>query len=115
MLANAAANNGSNWIAQNGLTEVPTGNNKNFTGLVAGDGGAAYHYGTGTITEFDGIFGIVENNSSGSATGSAAITLGELVTISSVKSGTAANSTIKVGIVFQAASDYIAGNFFQFF
>lgn len=64
----ASANNSANWIGQNGLVEIASGNNKNYTGLVSGDGGAAYHYGSGTITEFDGVFAITENNSSGNIT-----------------------------------------------
>lgn len=65
MSVDASANNAANWIAQNGLIEIASGNNKNYTGLVAGDGGAAYHYGTGTITELEGVFGLTQNNSSG--------------------------------------------------
>lgn len=68
MSVNASANNASNWIAQNGLIEVTTGNTRNYTGLIAGDGGAVYHYGTGTITEADGIVAITQNNSSGNIT-----------------------------------------------
>ncbi len=71
--ANAAASNGSNWTGQSSLIEVPTGNDKNFTGLVAGDGGATYHHGTGTITEANGVFGMVQNNAAGIITTSQAI------------------------------------------
>lgn len=70
MHIDATANNAAGWIAQNGLAEIKVGNNKNYTGLVAGDGGAVYHYGTGTITEFDAVFAVNQNNSSGVVTNS---------------------------------------------
>lgn len=46
---------------------------------------------------------ISDTNTSGSNTGSATINLGDSITISSLKNG-GANSTIKVGVVFQAES-----------
>lgn len=65
MLADPTANNASAWIGQDGVVEIKTGNNKNFTNLVAGDAGAIYHLGSGTINTANAMVGILENNSTG--------------------------------------------------
>lgn len=65
---NANGNSGINYICQDGLVQVASGNSKNYTGLIAGDGGAVYHYGSGTVSLANGVFGLVENLSSGTLT-----------------------------------------------
>lgn len=52
-------------------------------------------------------------STSGSTTGSAAVSLGDPITLSSVRSASAATSTLKVGLVFQAPSANQSNGFFR--
>lgn len=65
LIANSSANSNSTWLAQNGILETKVGNAVDYTGSLLGDAGAVYHYGTGTITTAAGVFGLTENQSSG--------------------------------------------------
>lgn len=70
MSVNATAHNSGSWLAQDGLIEVESGNDKNYLGLVAADGGAVYHNGTGIVSMANGIIAINENISSGTMSNS---------------------------------------------
>jgi hypothetical protein len=68
IIADATGNNSSNWAGMWGLTEVPTGNIRDYSGNIAGTMGSAYHYGTGTLAVLDGVIGLVDANSAGNIT-----------------------------------------------
>lgn len=68
LIVNPAVNSSSNYIGQDGIVETLAANSKNYTGIIIGDAGAAYHYGTGLVDNMIGGFFIAEAQGTGNVT-----------------------------------------------